>query len=221
MKKIIAVMLTAAVLFGMSACGANDPYRGMKPTEKLVAVGTWEKQYSPEVTMSFEKNGKGAQNNDGTEYEFYWELDEGELDIEVIGWWELDYRFEQGEDSFTITNTEAGSSATFVYGGSQPKTLPENGEKPKELEGTWICEDASRSTYVFKGDGSAYTFSPADPAQAHTADLKWTYDKNADTLYTYNDATKHLSFLRYKINGKEMTLTVLASGKEYKYTKAQ
>ncbi len=216
LTKIFCALFVMIMLVSVSSCSKN-PYKGMKPEEILYTVGTWERQYSPSISMSFNKDGTGTQTNNGFDYEYYWNLDDDELDVEVIGFWTVEYEFSMKDITFIITNKENNTTATFIPKGSQASTLPDNGTNPSELEGTWNCQGSY--SYVFNSDKTAYTYDPNDPSKTHVTDLKWTYVKSDDILYTYNADSDFLRYLRYKINGKEMTLTFLSSSKDYKYTK--
>lgn len=237
-KKIIALLLVAVIAFSLSGCSLlegivsfklpeielpdflsflkGDPYKGMTEEEKLVAVGTWEKYYAPATYMVFNSDGTGKQHHNGYDYDYYWSLDDGILCVELVGATTYNYVFEMLDESFTVTNADAGTTAEFVYGGSQVTEFPDNGTNPAQLVGDWVSDDTDLYAWVLNADGTGYRYN-AQNSSAATVNIEWTYVKKTKTLYFHSDNWENMLYYNYSVNDDVLLLINLSTGDTLKF----
>ncbi|MDR1631159.1 MAG: hypothetical protein LBS36_13255 [Oscillospiraceae bacterium] len=154
-------------------------YEGMSDEEKLIAVGTWEKERHPANTMVFKEGGKGLITNYGITYNMTWSLEGSVLstEVEIMKGTEQSavYDLAMEGNAYVITSHQTKSAARFYFSGTQPTELPQSGKKDSGIFGKWSPEDSSYFAYVFTDDGSTSgKFSTKDDDQTIQAEFKWT-----------------------------------------------
>ncbi len=227
-KKLFVLLLCAVLSVSLSGCDSagrgkettanlttapmnktsGDPYAGMTPAEKLVAIGNWEKDGNPQAIMSFEADGTGFIVSGGIKFKQSWKLEENilktttEIRADIIT--PTEYKFVMSDDSFIITNTETNVSARFLFAGTQSVTLPQEGEKISKFFGDWIPENNMFFGYHFADEGEeSGRFSTGGSGDKIDKKFDWTiYDYY---LYIFYEDGQQFKF-EYDISGDVLTI---------------
>jgi len=132
MKKILALLLTVAMLLTFAACGKEeDPnvgiYEGVSGEKDGVTL-TMEELYPGESYLELENGGKAVLVLEGDEYSGKWKLDGEDLDLEVEGE-DCSGTLEDGVITFEFA--DSGIYLTFAMEG---KAISDDEEASQEEE---------------------------------------------------------------------------------------
>ena len=122
MKKIIAILLTVAMLLSLTACGgktAEDPNAGKYQGISAKALGmtmTMSELYSGETWVELKSGGKGTIMLDGDDYPLKWTLDGETITITVEG---VDSVGMLADGVITVDLMNMGVEMTFLKEGAQ------------------------------------------------------------------------------------------------------
>lgn len=171
-------------------------YEGLNDEEKLIAVGTWEKERHPANTMIFKEGGTGLITNYGITYNMTWSIEGNALStkVELIKGEEMQsvvYGFRMESNAYVITNQDKKSEARFYIGGTQPTELPAGGKKDQGVLGKWVLEGSTSSDSVFgynfaDDTGVSGKFRTNDQEQAIISEFRWTVSNYRIYIYFVN-----------------------------------
>ena len=121
MKKIVAILLTIAMLLSLSACGGGEPdpnagkYQGIS-AKALGMTMAMSELYPGETWVELKSGGKGTVMLDGDDFPMKWTLDGEAITITIDG---VDSVGRLADGVITVDLMDMGVEMTFLKEGTE------------------------------------------------------------------------------------------------------
>ena len=121
MKKIVAILLTIAMLLSLSACGGGEPdpnagkYQGIS-AKALGMTMAMSEVYPGETWVELKSGGKGTVILDGDDFPMKWTLDGEAITITIDG---VDSVGRLADGVITVDLMDMGVEMTFLKEGTE------------------------------------------------------------------------------------------------------